>query len=258
MITQNFNLKWDEFEKSASHAFKELLDHQDFTDVTLVTEDDKEAKCHKVVLGKSSPVLRSILIRNPHQHPLLYLSGVQHSDLEALLSFMYLGQAEVAQDNLDTFMALASKLQIKGLSTSKENHKEEKDDLYLNNEKQEPELQIEEKDDYCENVIENELPPLFEERKVFSAQHHGFSSEPNRDHVKLFPYSEGVDLQAKPGNEEKIERCDKCAYTSKSSGNVKMHMKAQHEGRRYSCGSCEYTSGYSTNLKKHRIKKHCF
>jgi hypothetical protein len=32
---------------------------------------------------------RDILRRNPHQHPLLYLKGVTHRDLESVLNFMY-------------------------------------------------------------------------------------------------------------------------------------------------------------------------
>ena len=120
MASEKFNLTWNEFEKSASKAFKDLLDQQDFVDVTLVSEDNKEIKCHTLVLSASSPIFRSILLRNPHQHPLLYISGVQHMELKSLLNFMYLGQTEVAQDELNSFMAIASKFQIKGLSSEQE------------------------------------------------------------------------------------------------------------------------------------------
>ena len=54
-------------------------------------------KAHKVVLSACSPFFKSILKRNPHQHPLLYLKGVNSQDLGSLLNFMYQGQVNVAQ-----------------------------------------------------------------------------------------------------------------------------------------------------------------
>ena len=56
---------------------------------------------------------REILRRNPHQHPLLYLKGVKCTDLLAVLNFMYNGEVNVAQEELNSFLALAEDLQVK-------------------------------------------------------------------------------------------------------------------------------------------------
>ena len=112
MTSEMFNLSWNDFEKCVRDSFKELLNHEDFVDVTLVTEDNRKIQCHKVIISASSPVLKSILENYPHQHPLIYLSGIKYQEMKSLINFMYLGQAQVAQEELSTFMNTATKFQI--------------------------------------------------------------------------------------------------------------------------------------------------
>jgi len=89
-------------------------------DVTLACEDDDQLTAHKVVLSACSPFFRTVLRRNPHQHPLLYMKGIRYNDLESLLNFMYYGEVNIAQEELNSFLAVAEELQVKGL-TQKEN-----------------------------------------------------------------------------------------------------------------------------------------
>ena len=88
---------------------------KDFTDLTLVCAD-KQVEVHKVVLASSSNFFRRVLKNVKHSHPLIYLSGIKFKDLEAVLSFMYLGQVNLAQEDLDSFLALAEELEMKGLT----------------------------------------------------------------------------------------------------------------------------------------------
>ena len=91
MESEKFCLRWNDFETSISRAFKELREEKDFFDVTLVC-DDSQIEAHKVILSAFYPFFRTILIRNPHQHPpLLYLKGVKYSELLSVLNFMYMG-----------------------------------------------------------------------------------------------------------------------------------------------------------------------
>ena len=115
MAAEIFNLTWKNFEECTINSFKELIGQTEFVDVTLVSEDGKQVKAHKVVLSASSPVLKNILVSNPHQHPLVYLTGLKYPELQSMINFMYLGQAEVAQDDLERFMAAATKFKVKGL-----------------------------------------------------------------------------------------------------------------------------------------------
>ena len=113
---EKFHLAWDKFQVTARTTFNNLFEDQDFTDVTLVCEDDKQIKAHKVILSSSSSFFRRILIRNPHQHPLLYLKGISYSDLQSVVRFLYFGEAEIAQDNLETFLEAAKEFEIEGLN----------------------------------------------------------------------------------------------------------------------------------------------
>ena len=57
-----------------------------------------------------SPFFRSILRQNPCEHPLLYLKGVEFTDLQAVVRRGYVNQEE-----LNSFLAVAEDLKVKGL-----------------------------------------------------------------------------------------------------------------------------------------------
>ena len=122
MGSEKFCLRWNDFESQLSGSFKEIRESKDFFDVTLVS-DERQLEAHKVIISACSPFFRDILRRNPHQHPLLYLKGVKHRQLESVLDFVYHGEVNVAQNDLNSFLAVAEELQIKGL-TQKESQTE--------------------------------------------------------------------------------------------------------------------------------------
>jgi len=115
MASEKFCLRWNDFESNISTAFRELRDDKDFFDVTLAC-DDEQIQAHKVILSACSPFFRGVLRRNPHAHPLLYLKGVKFSDLQSVLNFMYHGEVNVAQEELNSFLAVAEELRVKGLT----------------------------------------------------------------------------------------------------------------------------------------------
>jgi hypothetical protein len=115
MESEKFCLRWNDFESNISSAFRKLRDDNDFFDVTLSC-DNEQIQAHKVILSACSEFFRDILHRNPHQHPLLYLKGVRFSDLQSVLNFMYHGEVNVAQDELNSFLMVAEDLRIKGLT----------------------------------------------------------------------------------------------------------------------------------------------
>jgi len=110
-----FCLRWNDFETNISGAFREIRDDKDLFDCTLSC-GSKQIQAHKLILSACSPFFRSILRQNPHQHPLLYLKGVDFIDLQSVLSFMYHGEVNVAQEELNSFLAVAEDLKVKGLT----------------------------------------------------------------------------------------------------------------------------------------------
>ena len=70
---QKLRLQWNDFKETFSSAVGDLMQGQDFTDVTLVCEDGQQVEAHKVVLVASSPFFLDILKRNKHPHPLIFM-----------------------------------------------------------------------------------------------------------------------------------------------------------------------------------------
>ena len=114
-------LKWNDFQENLNSAFGAFRDDKELADVTLACEDGSHVIAHKVILGASSPLFMGILTKNKHPHPLVYMRGVRKSELIAILDFIYCGEANVDQENLDAFLALAEEMQLKGLTGSAEN-----------------------------------------------------------------------------------------------------------------------------------------
>jgi len=113
--SEKFCLRWNDFESNISVAFREIREEKDFFDCTLSC-GSRQIQAHKLILSACSPFFRSILRQNPHQHPLLYLKGVEFTDLQAVLNFMYHGEVNVAQEELNSFLSVAEDLKVKGLT----------------------------------------------------------------------------------------------------------------------------------------------
>jgi len=108
-------LNWNDFAANIINTLYDLKEDKDFTDLTLVCAD-QQVEVHKVVLASSSKFFGRVLKNIKHSHPLIYLSGIKFKDLEAVLSFMYLGQVNLAQEDLNSFLAVAEELEVKGLT----------------------------------------------------------------------------------------------------------------------------------------------
>jgi len=115
MTTEKFCLRWNDFERNISSAFQELRVDNDLFDITLVCKDE-EIRAHRVIMSACSPFFRNMLKRNPHPNPLIYLKGVSFNDLQSVLTFMYHGEVNISQEDLNSFLAVAEDLQVKGLT----------------------------------------------------------------------------------------------------------------------------------------------
>ena len=105
-----------EFNLHAGKSFGLLFEDSNFTDVTLVSADNQQLPAHKVILSTGSHFFREIFLRNPHPHPLLYLK-LRYSDLLSLMRFIYLGECDVDQRDIDLFLQTAKELRVEGLSS---------------------------------------------------------------------------------------------------------------------------------------------
>ena len=116
-LSEKFSLQWSNFRSNVCSAFQDLREDKDFTDVTLACEDGQQLEVHKVILASASSFFRNILKTNKHTHPIIFLRGLKSEDLVAVdVDYIYKGEADVFQENLDSFLSIAKDLQLKGLT----------------------------------------------------------------------------------------------------------------------------------------------
>ena len=64
---EKFALRWSKFETAAMETYKSLHSDMNFTDVTLVCDDNQQVEAHTIILSSASPFFKSIL-------PFIYIS----------------------------------------------------------------------------------------------------------------------------------------------------------------------------------------
>ena len=114
-MAEHIYLSWSDYERCTLDALQLMIHREEFTDVTLVCDGDKQIRAHKIIISACSPFFRNILLKNPHPHPLIYLNGVKFDDLKCLIDFMYSGQTQVPQDDFRSFIKAGLDLSIQGL-----------------------------------------------------------------------------------------------------------------------------------------------
>ena len=125
-MADQFCLKWNNYQLSLTTAFRHILEEEEFVDVTL-SAGGKNLKAHKVVLSACSSYFRDLLKGiGLWQHPVLVLRDVQFLELQSILEFVYLGEVNVEQDRLESFLKTAELLRIKGLTDGLGEKKQER------------------------------------------------------------------------------------------------------------------------------------
>jgi len=118
-----FSLRWNDFESSLSTSFQQF--RGSLLDVEILCSSGAVVAAHRLVLCACSEVLREALLRvrpplsSTSNGPVLVLLDTDKRDLECLLDFMYRGEALVSQERLQSFLNLAEKLQVAGLTQGK-------------------------------------------------------------------------------------------------------------------------------------------
>ena len=105
------------FISSLTSSLSSLLTSSTLCDCTLICSDG-QLSAHKVILAASSSFFSSVFSLHHHQHQLVYMRGVKTGQMQAVLSYAYSGRAQVAQEDLPGFLALAEDLGVEGLVKS--------------------------------------------------------------------------------------------------------------------------------------------
>ena len=116
MHPEKYTLTWHSYRDYLQEMMREMMTSEDFADVILVTDDKKTIKAHRNILSACSPVFKNILqMEITNNHPVIYLRGIQYSEMESILQFIYFGQAKLYEEQMNKFMLLSKNLDIKGL-----------------------------------------------------------------------------------------------------------------------------------------------
>ena len=247
MANEKLCLRWNDFQSTVQTTFEELRADNDFTDVTLACED-QSIKAHKVILSGCSPFFKRLLKNYPNPQPLIYMRGVKSNDLVALVDFIYQGEANIFQEQLENFLALAEELELKGLGGSSEEgaSKEEAEHAkeYFDPGRSRTDV-------VNTKGIINERPSL------------KYKSDKNA----LMPITQPrprqstlIDPSTMATIESLIERligggfaCIKCDFKAKKMSHMKEHTEKHIEGLEYPCNSCSKILRSSYSFRKHKL-----
>ena len=109
-MSDKFNLRWNDFSNNVSKSFELFRNESYLHDVTLVSDDLQHIPAHKLVLSACSDYFKSIFKETKQTSPIICITGVHSEDLRNILDYVYIGETNVYQENLDRFLEIAQKL----------------------------------------------------------------------------------------------------------------------------------------------------
>ncbi|XP_046961771.1 broad-complex core protein isoforms 1/2/3/4/5-like [Vanessa cardui] len=114
-----FSLRWNNYVNHVTEAFNSLRFENDLVDVTLCCDGGK-IRAHKMLLSACSNYFKQIFKENPCQHPVIIFRNFKYEDLNAIINFMYHGEVNIFQEQLESFLITAELLEVKGLTDNSE------------------------------------------------------------------------------------------------------------------------------------------
>ena len=260
MTTEKFCLKWNDFQENIAKSFHSLRDDQTFSDVTLVCGKDTQIQTHRVILSACSPFFESVLKKNMHSQPMIYMRGLKSKDLMAIVDFIYHGEANVYQEDLNDFLALAEELQLKGLTGSKEEQIEEKKENPTNKELSKPKKQAiskQESPQYNYEQTENFVQESYFSKDSISEDNSIIAVESSKMIVRVDSNIEDLKTKIETlmeninDGERNKWRCKVCGKIALLKNDVRRHVESHIEGVSHPCNLCGKVSRSNSALKVH-------
>ena len=240
-------LQWNDYQESIVNSFGVLKVDKDLADVTLVCEDGQQMEAHKVVLASSSPFFMTLLKKSKHPRPLIYMRGLKSNDLTTILNFLYVGEANVFQEDLDSFLVLAEELQLKGLTGAGDTKNKGTEDLKV----------------FQRGISKSEAKPLQTTGMNSKPKTHNFDTT-----VALNETTDNHDLNKRilsmiTKSSEKAGKgqgylgtCNVCGKEA-AYQNLPRHVEANHiTGITHECDICGKMSRSAHGLRQHKTSFH--
>ena len=256
---EKFCLKWNDFQENVNTAFAALRKDSDFTDVTLACQDGQQVEAHKVILAASSPFFQNLLKKNKHAHPLIYMRGMNAEDLLAIVDFLYYGQTNINQANLDSFLRIAEDLEIKGLTDGGGDWATPTGQTYKPTV---PSCRTQKKTGIFDTNIAPFLPQSFPENQIPSSTaialpKKDFSGDMKELDEQIETMIGRGENMVRQGSQRMVKAyvCQVCGKEGQKI-NIKDHIEAKHlEGISIPCSLCEKTFR-SRDGHRHHMRNH--
>ena len=249
MNSEKFSLRWNDFQENVSQSFGLLRKEEDLFDVTLVSEDEIQIPAHKLVLSASSSFFKSFFRKNAHSHPLLYLGGVNSRKLNFILDYIYHGEVQVYQEDLDGFIEAAQKLRIEGLRKDQENMDPNVGDFKIKAGYENSIYDESSDESYFDGDEENLKNSKTPERNLSGRTMiptGGSSSTP-----ELAQKIEELTMKI-----DGVYTCRNCGKTAKDKTHLTRHIETHIEGLEYNCLHCGKVCRSRNILTTHLRKYH--
>ena len=248
-MSEKFCLKWNDFYSNVSKSFGLFRNEVYLHDVTLVSDDHKEIAAHKLVLSACSEYFKNIFklhSNKPNVHPLICLDGITSDDLHSIMDYIYNGEVQIFQDNLDRFLTVAQRLKLEGLlgnNEEEENHVEESNDYV----KEDP------TGAETTSVALNKTMKVSKERKV--AKVDKVLMPVSSEYISDVQNTVQQYMEKDAAGNAKCIICGKQAVDGRLR-NLEYHIETHLEGLSFPCQLCGKTFRSRNAFSTHRSRDH--
>ena len=263
MHQEKYSLTWHTYSDHLKSMMKELMMNEEYSDVTLVTEDKKHIKANISILSACSPVFKDILKKENNSNPIIYLRGIQYSEMESIMQFIYLGEATFYEERMDEFIGVSKSLEIKNLCTSwvpeSSTNEMEEETITDHFKEQAPQerrsgvVSVDNKNE-CEHCLKTFYDNSTLNRHKHSV-HEGVKFDCAQCDYKA-TIKDSLTRHIRSFHEGVRYACDQCDYQATQQSNLTRHLQSQHEGIKYVCDQCDYQATNQYNLKRHMQSRH--
>merc|ERR1712129_20500 len=163
-----------------------------------------------------------------HPSPLIYLNGIDKTELGLILEFLYTGEASIRQEDIDSFLKFTEDLKISGLKSY--NNKPRIDGNHFSDIAEEVDT----------NLLNTSKPDTFKLEIIEEVTNKQLES-------RLDAIIDEKSIKGKG-----VWQCKDCGKTLNKRGNLKHHIEAVHiENVSHSCQFCNKTSQTRHSLNVH-------
>ena len=223
-------------------------------DVTLVSDDEQHISAHKLVLTASSELFKNILKKAKHSNPMIFLSGYKSKDLLLVMDYIYQGEVQILQTDLDRFLSVAQQLKIEGLIGGDTGEIDTETDISM---KEDIESSHTQETIYQESVLED-----FEDNEKLVAPAKRISKA-DRSVVVV---SNASNMEAKAAVDDLVEKtengwmCKPCGKTTSNRktalSDLRRHAEIHIEGLSFDCQLCDKTFRSRNSFNSHKSGHH--